>query len=208
MRVWGHVTQPTAFSATSPLDKAFLVHTGGELRRVLPPGSPHVELCPGSSASQFSALKDRHQPRCPQCVWVRTTSSAVSQYGASSIPMSFERTQIRVPSSLSTGTQPIALAVTSAVISSSIATATRYGDSTSSESLSHETVTLLVSFLHVLVAATCSMMYAPVFERRCFVKKRELLVIMRFGCLVKSSGITHFLAHIIRSRSLLVISDI
>src|ERR1700751_5228128 len=61
--------------------------------------------------------------------------------------MSFERTQIVVPSSRFTGSQPIAIAVTSAAISSSIATATRYVGSTPLEvSFSHKTVTLHVLF--------------------------------------------------------------
>jgi hypothetical protein len=48
-------------------------------------------------------------------------------------PMSVERIQIVVQSSPSSGTQPIALAVTSAAISSSIVTVTTYGDRASSE---------------------------------------------------------------------------
>jgi hypothetical protein len=58
--------------------------------------------------------------------------------------MSFERTQIVIPSSFFTGTQPISIAVTSAAISSSGATHTKYGDSTSFET--HDGVTFHVLF--------------------------------------------------------------
>src|ERR1700722_8296657 len=68
--------------------------------------------------------------------------------------MSFERTQIVIPSSSFTGTQPISIAVTSAAISSSGATHTKYGDSTSFET--HDAVTFHVLFFMFLSSqVTC-----------------------------------------------------
>jgi hypothetical protein len=77
------------------------------------------------------------------------------QYGTfSSLSMSFERTQIVIPSSFFTGTQPISIAVTSAAISSSGATYTKYGDSTSFET--HDAVTFHVLFFMFLSSqVTC-----------------------------------------------------
>jgi hypothetical protein len=71
------------------------------------------------------------------------------QYGTfSSLPMSFERTHIVIPSSFFTGSQPISIAVTSAAISSSGATYSKYGDSTSFET--HDAVTFHVLFFMFL----------------------------------------------------------
>src|SRR5580704_5406541 len=70
----------------------------------------------------------------------------------SSLSMSFERTQIVIPSSFFTGTQPISIAVTSAAISSSGATYTKYGDSTSFET--HDAVTFHVLFFMFLSSVT------------------------------------------------------
>ena len=68
--------------------------------------------------------------------------------------MSFERTQIVIPSSFFSGTQPISMAVTSAAISSSSAIRTKYGDSTSFET--HDAVTFHVLFFMFLSSqVTC-----------------------------------------------------
>ena len=82
--------------------------------------------------------------------------------------MSLERTQILVPSARFTGCQPIAIAVTSAAISSSIAIAAKYCGQHIIESYTHGTVTLHVHFFMFIARPSGALGSAS--EQRCCCK--------------------------------------